>query len=320
MTAKRWRGYCLFLLTPLREGRLYRWYEKNGCGEISTHAPAGGATEDALDAAHKAIISTHAPAGGATLRTSASVCPSARFLLTPLREGRRSRNRRSSARTVFLLTPLREGRPCRDAGRAAAGPPISTHAPAGGATIPELIKMYSLTQFLLTPLREGRLLRRDCGRTRSPISTHAPAGGATAANNMLRHNEEISTHAPAGGATKSEKRIRRDGLLHFYSRPCGRGDEQSILMQAGLRAYFYSRPCGRGDYGYVDGLTGANCHFYSRPCGRGDLQRPDHDVVQRRISTHAPAGGATSAKNMITTKTRLFLLTPLREGRHYYNA
>ena len=134
MTAKRWRGYCLFLLTPLREGRLYRWYEKNGCGEISTHAPAGGATEDALDAAHKAIISTHAPAGGATLRTSASVCPSARFLLTPLREGRRSRNRRSSARTVFLLTPLREGRPCRDAGRAAAGPPISTHAPAGGAT------------------------------------------------------------------------------------------------------------------------------------------------------------------------------------------
>ncbi len=156
MTAKRWRGYCLFLLTPLREGRLYRWYEKNGCGEISTHAPAGGATEDALDAAHKAIISTHAPAGGATLRTSASVCPSARFLLTPLREGRRSRNRRSSARTVFLLTPLREGRPCRDAGRAAAGPPISTHAPAGGATFTNHIRSAALI-FLLTPLREGRL-------------------------------------------------------------------------------------------------------------------------------------------------------------------
>ena len=179
MTAKRWRGYCLFLLTPLREGRLYRWYEKNGCGEISTHAPAGGATEDALDAAHKAIISTHAPAGGATLRTSASVCPSARFLLTPLREGRRSRNRRSSARTVFLLTPLREGRPCRDAGRAAAGPPISTHAPAGGATVVRAVfqdpldgisthapaggatvsacEATGMSVFLLTPLREGRL-------------------------------------------------------------------------------------------------------------------------------------------------------------------
>ena len=155
MTAKRWRGYCLFLLTPLREGRLYRWYEKNGCGEISTHAPAGGATEDALDAAHKAIISTHAPAGGATLRTSASVCPSARFLLTPLREGRRSRNRRSSARTVFLLTPLREGRPCRDAGRAAAGPPISTHAPAGGATF---IRRYGPAH------SAGNFYSRPCGR------------------------------------------------------------------------------------------------------------------------------------------------------------
>ena len=35
---------------------------------------------------------------------------------------------------------------------------ISTHAPAGGATIPELIEKYGLTQFLLTPLREGRPL------------------------------------------------------------------------------------------------------------------------------------------------------------------
>ena len=156
MTAKRWRGYCLFLLTPLREGRLYRWYEKNGCGEISTHAPAGGATEDALDAAHKAIISTHAPAGGATLRTSASVCPSARFLLTPLREGRRSRNRRSSARTVFLLTPLREGRHVGHI-HAAHIIVISTHAPAGGAT----------------------MFGDDCITQEIPISTHAPAGGAT---------------------------------------------------------------------------------------------------------------------------------------------
>ena len=178
MTAKRWRGYCLFLLTPLREGRLYRWYEKNGCGEISTHAPAGGATEDALDAAHKAIISTHAPAGGATLRTSASVCPSARFLLTPLREGRRSRNRRSSARTVFLLTPLREGRPCRDAGRAAAGPPISTHAPAGGATAAECAAGGLLTYFYSRPCGRGDSQAAEY-RRQIQISTHAPAGGAT---------------------------------------------------------------------------------------------------------------------------------------------
>ena len=77
---------------------------------------------------------------------------------------------------------------------------------------------------------------------------------------------------------------------HFYSRPCGRGDQN----QHGLCRYtghFYSRPCGRGD------KTGgkANHHyenFYSRPCGRGDI----------------PAAAA------IVREFR-FLLTPLREGR-----
>ena len=56
---------------------------------------------------------------------------------------------------------------------------ISTHAPAGGATL----------GCGLLPL--GR-----------KISTHAPAGGATclAAGCVLRF-PQISTHAPAGGAT-----------------------------------------------------------------------------------------------------------------------
>ena len=203
MTAKRWRGYCLFLLTPLREGRLYRWYEKNGCGEISTHAPAGGATEDALDAAHKAIISTHAPAGGATLRTSASVCPSARFLLTPLREGRRSRNRRSSARTVFLLTPLREGRLTGGGIPAADTDFYSRPCGRGDVSTIDLI-IVGIDIFLLTPLREGRR-RHDFRR----------AGGMA-----------ISTHAPAGGATRApDHRIQRPD--NFYSRPCGRGDRKN---------------------------------------------------------------------------------------------
>ena len=33
----------------------------------------------------------------------------------------------------------------------------------------------------------------------------------------------ISTHAPAGGATAGE-RAEYPVPLHFYSRPCGRGD------------------------------------------------------------------------------------------------
>ena len=99
-------------------------------------------------------ISTHAPAGGATL-TPDAVCSGVIFLLTPLREGRRSATRRLFP--VFV---------------------ISTHAPAGGAT----------------------LRYHPCGNP-GAISTHAPAGGAT----VIQHGDialvAISTHAPAGGAT-----------------------------------------------------------------------------------------------------------------------
>ena len=56
---------------------------------------------------------------------------------------------------IFLLTPLREGR--------RHTPPdidnnvsISTHAPAGGATITMYGDIYEQQPFLITHLREGR--------------------------------------------------------------------------------------------------------------------------------------------------------------------
>ena len=145
------------------------------------------------------------------------------FLLTPLREGRRRTAMRpcrtglyfysrpcgrgdygdiSDPQTVekFLLTPLREGRHNVES-RGFKALPISTHAPAGGAT-------QHAANFFAVVL----------------ISTHAPAGGATvwryACRNNLQHFysrpcgrgdairaipthscRDISTHAPAGGAT-----------------------------------------------------------------------------------------------------------------------
>ena len=81
-------GTSSFLLTPLREGRrnprhshafLSRYFYSRPCGRgdfqkwaaesgynISTHAPAGGATNDGLREVQGGLISTHAPAGGAT--------------------------------------------------------------------------------------------------------------------------------------------------------------------------------------------------------------------------------------------------------------
>ena len=123
-------------------------------------------------------ISTHAPAGGATVEVCQQLGVADLFLLTPLREGR-------PWPTPFLRLLC-----------------ISTHAPAGGATL--------LRQDRLPPLLF--------------ISTHAPAGGATVAPDGLEAVfHEISTHAPAGGATR-ERLKRSPATMHFYSRPCGRGD------------------------------------------------------------------------------------------------
>ena len=79
--------------------------------EISTHAPAGGATLRLHLAGAEGAISTHAPAGGAT-RGCGCCCASCRnFYSRPCGRGDE----------VMEGTTLTE-------------PLISTHAPAGGAT------------------------------------------------------------------------------------------------------------------------------------------------------------------------------------------
>ena len=211
-----------FLLTPLREGRLiYARYSSAG-QNISTHAPAGGATR-----------STDAPSSGLRI-----------FLLTPLREGRLFPTSANTAAEVFLLTPLREGRPrLASNGRFCAA--ISTHAPAGGATGGKRMQLLrgristhapaggatwfpvvasSTFSFLLTPLREGRRTAPSLFRSPPLISTHAPAGGATG----------LPPHP-------------RDHHRRFLLTPLREGRREAGAVGAQLRFDFYSRPCGRGD-------------------------------------------------------------------------
>ena len=59
-----------------------------------------------------------------------------KFLLTPLREGRPAVTLAFVMRSAFLLTPLREGRRNERSWRMSTII-ISTHAPAGGATVRE---------------------------------------------------------------------------------------------------------------------------------------------------------------------------------------
>ena len=144
-----------FLLTPLREGRLWAAMAVAATYFISTHAPAGGATifceesrrvwknfysrpcgrGDVIRSPElgASVISTHAPAGGATPAPPAYCSWIKRFLLTPLREGRPKTALQSPRCAIFLLTPLREGR-LKAHHLYQRVFIISTHAPAGGAT------------------------------------------------------------------------------------------------------------------------------------------------------------------------------------------
>ena len=123
--------FSAFLLTPLREGRRLALIIACAAGAISTHAPAGGATRRQQGSHTVRSISTHAPAGGATEPVRQALF-SFRFLLTPLREGRRGTGRELLERRYFY------SRPC---GR--------------GDSRAEALCRQS-TPFLLTPLREGR--------------------------------------------------------------------------------------------------------------------------------------------------------------------
>ena len=147
-----------FLLTPLREGRLEcelkellknkisthapaggataRLQRPSTASRISTHAPAGGATAPWHACDGSTFISTHAPAGGATLYLRRHSRPDRHFYSRPCGRGDATPCRTPPATSSFLLTPLREGR-LEWLSERTLSIFISTHAPAGGATISE---------------------------------------------------------------------------------------------------------------------------------------------------------------------------------------
>ncbi len=103
--------------------------------EISTHAPAGGATPGAD---HNYRVCEHfysRPCGRGDSTTVIFLPVAAVFLLTPLREGRRrSLNSLSGFQGNFYSRPCGRGDSEENIKGLTSG--ISTHAPAGGATHP----------------------------------------------------------------------------------------------------------------------------------------------------------------------------------------
>ena len=129
------------------------------------------------------------------------------------------------------------------------------------------------------------------------------------------------------------------GGLLFLLTPLreGRPIDASRILQ--IHVDFYSRPCGRGDMSDNANKMGSDI-FLLTPLREGRPCRVCGWACLRRISTHAPAGGATffglmpacfamnfysrpCGRGDLSTGAAFphrsqFLLTPLREGRREY--
>ncbi len=245
------QGNPLFLLTPLREGRLQALYRAFDSKIISTHAPAGGAACTSPKQGQPTAISTHAPAGGAT--QDYHRYPRHRPISTHAPAGGATRiSTASNCWSTYFYS-----RPCgRGDHRLQAGlphhPRISTHAPAGGATVKE------------------RKITVDF----RPISTHAPAGGATYRWYEKNGCGEISTHAPAGGATA----IFHKSVMRF----CGKLPKDDTVLC--LASFGFPRRDPKAVY-----LAWISCANLPQKCVREGLALKDQGTscFHEGLASHA---------------------------------
>ena len=236
---------------------------------ISTHAPAGGATQPSRPIRPPAFYFYSRPCGRGDLRRDPDDSSTSRFLLTPLREGRPESRVSVGARRHYFYS-----RPC---GRGDGDP----------------VNVWAMFKFLLTPLREGR--RKE----------------SSASDMMFAF---LLTPLREG---RQRKRIwRQKHLGNFYSRPCGRGDRRMSLMQKSSKQFLLT-PLREGR------RQGSFRHLFCSqisthaPAG-GATSASSAEITMYGISTHAPAGGATESSRPAFCAP-VFLLTPLREGRQQFS-
>ena len=218
-----------------------------------------------------------------------------------------------------------DGRPCGSA----CGPPVSTHAPAWGATFSALQSSFT-GWFQLTPPHGGRPFQLLVGEV-AAVSTHAPAWGATSSAASSSSTTTFQLTPPHGGrpgrppsgprGPRFNSRPRMGGDMHrrkllrpcrrFNSRPRMGGDAERIRVEK-LSSCFNSRPRMGGDRNPSRPHSPRRC-FNSRPRMGGD--HPVEKVPLRHaVSTHAPAWGATRARRTSSSGASRFNSRPRMGG------
>ena len=247
---------------------------------ISTHAPAGGATDMMRDADDdKTRISTHAPAGGATYNTPL-YCSRSSFLLTPLREGRRRLPEIMREMQRFLLTPLREGRrPSYAVFRSLISYFYSR--PCGRGDPPTDSLKAPEMPFLLTPLREGRHDVPDAKTETEKFLLTPLREGRLLYRNHLRLDIRLFLLTPLREGRPTLVLILERNVLISTHAPAG--GATIISGQPGLGKTFLLTPLREGRPPRGGKSNPLSPYFYSRPCGRGDSNFPQvrHEVLRQ---------------------------------------
>ena len=148
------------------------------------------------------------------------------FQFTPLREGRQRARAVAGVQADFNSRPCGRGDAWSVRYRHAA--PISIHAPAGGATCRKNTNTKENT-FQFTPLREGRRRRKrkvayykifQFTPLREGRPMRAGRGGTARLFQFTPLREGRPTPEPTPQVI----------VIHFNSRPCGRGDFNNMVI------------------------------------------------------------------------------------------
>ena len=155
-----------------------------------------------------------------------------------------------------------------------AGQNISTHAPAGGATSADGMIAKCRDVFLLTPLREGRLHRPSQAGAHADFYSRPCGRGDHGRRPEAAGRKQISTHAPAGGATA----IFHKSVMRF----CGKLPKDDTVLC--LASFGFPRRDPKAVY-----LAWISCANLPQKCVRQGLALKDQGTscFHEGLASHA---------------------------------